>query len=1049
MGITYAQNYTTAEQLEINAASNLGNWQQNFDINIIQQKVNNATYENVGNNAINGENNILTPQESDFYSNYVYSQNRNVLADFIPTAGATETFNVATGDFFFDPGGPGGSIDTDGVPGNYPNCNCITTTTLVGADEVTFNDFYVFSTFDWLRIYDGADNSAPLLFENDLTTTITYADFIAANGGSASIVSTGGMLTFEFRSSTVVDRLGYDVEITNGSGGGGGGAMACNQEHTAAGSAAGSGVGSSLDSDFKTAADITVAAGENFTIDAITASFLTFAPSDPPVNATVTYYEDAAGFPGTMIGTETLVPTIVSAMPWVNPVADVYETSLAITPFTFVGDMAADTKYWIEIAMGTATAQGTVFWEGTTDTTIQGEPAVQFDATTGNWTVPLNGTTGLPQDNQEVIYNFSGDCEAIGGGGSGDCFITDSTAVPFEIDPGGTQTADCAVAPNLVPVTITETGIIGTDYDLQTVTVDIEHTFSGDLDLSLVAPDGTTLDLALSLGGGTDDAYNGTQFQDGGADISAATAPFGVGPYEATGGAFSVAFAGVSIAGDWQLQVCDGAGGDTGQVLQFSIEFCPPGAGPTNDECDFAINVECGDVVTGDTSDDTDSGGNAAPDEFFKFTGDGVAQDVTISLCDGGTAYDSLLRVFTDCTLTTEIASNDDSCGLQSELEFESDGVSTYYIMVEGFGSNSGAFSLAVTCASPVENDLCENAIEIDCGASVTGTTIAATIDNDVAGANCGTDITAPGVWYAFTDSSGLPGTALATLCNGTDYDSKISVFSGDCSALVCIDGNDDDCGLQSSVTFPTDGASTYYILVHGFGANTGNFTLDVTCMPTPPPNDMIANSIDVDEIGFPYTDPAVAMPAATLEAGDPAGCSINGSAGVWYNFVAGGSGTATASITSPGGASAVIFYTAPDENASETDLVHVDQFNNQCVGGTSASINTLAGQAYYVFVVNTGAITDIVIDGTLLGTNENTIEGFAFYPNPANDQLNVTAKDTIDSLILFNVLGQKVIDQNVGATSSQLDVSSLPTGTYIMKVSVNGEIGTYKVIKQ
>ncbi len=636
-----------------------------------------------------------------------------------------------------------------------------------------------------------------------------------------------------------------------------------------------------------------------------------------------------------------------------------------------------------------------------------------------------------------------------GGGGTGMCVTTDSTAVPFDIDGAGNTTADCAAAPNLIPVTIVETGVIGTDYNLQTVTIDIAHTFTADLDLALIAPDGTMIVLAEDLGGGVDNGYNGTQFQDGGADITGATAPFGVGPYAAVGGDFATVFAGVSIAGDWQLQVCDDAGGDTGQVLQFSLEFCPPGAAPTNDDCDFAINVECGDVIAGDTSDDTDSGGNAAPDEFYKYTGEGIPLNVTLSLCDGGTAYDSLIRVFTDCTLATEVANNDDSCGLQSELEFESDGVSTYYIMIEGFGNNSGAFSLAVTCASLVENDLCENAISLECGDSVTGTTTGALLDNDVAGADCGTTITAPGVWYTIDDNSGLAGSITATLCNGTDYDSKISVFTGDCNALVCLDGNDDDCGLQSTVTFPTDGATTFYILVHGFGAGTGNFTLDVTCMPTPPPNDMIANSIDVDEIGFPYTDPAVAMPAATLEAGDPADCSINGSAGVWYNFVSAGNGTATASITSPSGASAVIFYSAPDENASETDLVHVDQFDNQCIGGTSASISTLAGQAYYLFVVNSGAVTDIVIDGTLLGTDENSIEGFAFYPNPANDKLNINAQNTIDSVSLYNILGQTVLNQNVGSTSSQLDVSSLSTGTYVMKVSVDGVIGTYKVIKQ
>ncbi|MFT4669645.1 MAG: hypothetical protein ACI9HJ_001219, partial [Ulvibacter sp.] len=68
-----------------------------------------------------------------------------------------------------------------------------------------------------------------------------------------------------------------DYTITVTAGGGGGGGMACSQENPLS-AAPGGGMGSSVDSDFKTASDIVVAAGEDFTIDSIDAYFLTFAP---------------------------------------------------------------------------------------------------------------------------------------------------------------------------------------------------------------------------------------------------------------------------------------------------------------------------------------------------------------------------------------------------------------------------------------------------------------------------------------------------------------------------------------------------------------------------------------------------------------------------------------------------------------------------------------------------------------------------------------------------------------------------------------------------
>jgi len=545
--------------------------------------------------------------------------------------------------------------------------------------------------------------------------------------------------------------------------------------------------------------------------------------------------------------------------------------------------------------------------------------------------------------------------------------------------------------------------------------------------------------------GGGGDNFIDTVFMDGAGPLSGGAPPY-TGTFEPDGGTFAAAFDGEDIQGDWLLRICDRFGGDTGTVDAFSITICRPDP-PTNDECVDAFPIACGDVVVGETTTDTDSGGNPAPDEWYSFTGSGTPQVVTLSLCDGGTDYDSFLRVFDACG-GTEIAANDDSCGLQSELSFLSDGTSTYYIMVEGFASNSGNFSLAVTCVDPPPNDECAGAISMNCGDTVVGETDTATFD--ASAPVCVTGITAPGVWYEFTDTTGLVTNYTLSMCDGgTDYDSKITVYSGDCGALACVVDNDDTCGLQSEVSWQGDGLTTYYILVHGFGSATGNFSMALTCAPVPPPNDMIVNSIDVDEIGFPYTDPAVAMPAATTENGNPAGCNIDGANGVWYNFVPDGDGFATAEIITPGGASAVTFYSAPDENSMETDLTLVDWNGNQCVPGTSAIIPTVAGQAYYVFVLNNGAITDIVIDGNNLGVNDNAIQGFTYHPNPTDGVLNLNSVENIDSVAIYNILGQQVLNQTIDATSTQLDVSKLAVGAYVMKVSVNGETGTYKIIKR
>jgi len=130
------------------------------------------------------------------------------------------------------------------------------------------------------------------------------------------------------------------------------------------------------------------------------------------------------------------------------------------------------------------------------------------------------------------------------------------------------------------------------------------------------------------------------------------------------------------------------------------------------------------------------------------------------------------------------------------------------------------------------ENNLICNAEPISCDADAVGTTIAASFD-DVG--LCGTSNTAPGVWYEFTPDNDA--VASFSTCNQADFDTKISVFTAaSCEdILVCVAGLDDtfpDCIGNTTLLTDVDviAGQTYFVLVHGFSAAQGNFTLSVAC---------------------------------------------------------------------------------------------------------------------------------------------------------------------------------------------------------------------------
>lgn len=83
------------------------------------------------------------------------------------------------------------------------------------------------------------------------------------------------------------------------------------------------------------------------------------------------------------------------------------------------------------------------------------------------------------------------------------------------------------------------------------------------------------------------------------------------------------------------------------------------------------------------------------------------------------------------------------------------------------------------------------------------------------------------------------------------------------------------------------------------------------------------------------------------------------------------------------------------------------------------------------------------------LSVKNNELLGFSMYPNPANNVLNISAKETIKNADIFNVLGKKVMSVNINKANGSIDVSNLSSGIYLIKYNVNDKVGTAKFIKQ
>lgn len=115
------------------------------------------------------------------------------------------------------------------------------------------------------------------------------------------------------------------------------------------------------------------------------------------------------------------------------------------------------------------------------------------------------------------------------------------------------------------------TSIDTVNFGLETVCLNITHTYDADVTVWIVAPDGTTGMLFSGIGGGEDNFTNTCLNQNAANPINSGSAPF-TGSFQPNG-QMGLVNNGQNPNGTWHLRVNDNYGADEGTVNGFSITF--------------------------------------------------------------------------------------------------------------------------------------------------------------------------------------------------------------------------------------------------------------------------------------------------------------------------------------------------------------------------------------------------------------------------------------------------------------------------------------------
>ncbi len=376
------------------------------------------------------------------------------------------------------------------------------------------------------------------------------------------------------------------------------------------------------------------------------------------------------------------------------------------------------------------------------------------------------------------------------------------------------------------------------------------------------------------------------------------------------------------------------------------------------------------------------------------------------------------------------------------------------------------------------------------------GDTTVDAINGDLPSPDCAaeTNNATMGKWYSFTPATtGLVAVTSYIAENDlSSVDTRVHIYTGTCGSLTCYAFNDDydlDNNLYASqVLFDATAGTTYYIAFDDEW-NDGGFTFRI-------------ENVDCSDTAVPVSENFTDSPAFVTCYSEVDG---NGDSISWLHqyldldgdliqesFITSGVNADTdkddwlftPSVELTGGTTYEITYTynAVDGDAPAAEAMDVymldsasptatfqEQIDSQTGIAQSGDFTTLASAA----TTSTTTFTPDTTGQYNLGFHAVTPAGGTFlllfgytinvslatpqfndshikmFPNPVQNELNISNVNNIDSVEVYNLLGQKVASQNFTSNDVRVNMSQLTSGAYMVKVISGTETQTMKVIKQ
>ncbi len=114
----------------------------------------------------------------------------------------------------------------------------------------------------------------------------------------------------------------------------------------------------------------------------------------------------------------------------------------------------------------------------------------------------------------------------------------------------------------------------------------------------------------------------------------------------------------------------------------------------------------------------------------------------------------------------------------------------------------------------------------------------------------------------------------------------------------------------------------------------------------------------------------------------------------------------------------------------SNTPLTNTTYYATQTVGGCTSA-------------------TSLAVTITTLANQDFDMSQFSYSPNPVNDVLNLSYSQDMNSVKVYNMVGQELMTKQVNANTALIDLSNFANGAYFIQVTTGSAMKTVRIIKR